>query len=246
MRSETVPFTTAMPCVQPCIAAKRCSNSATSCPSQPAPVAAAQRAEQSCFLGLAEDRPGRERPRSDGGAAEEGEHYVGSEVHGSRSRFRSVQGSRFSSRRLCPCRCSRLAPSRLGPARGSRGAGRRQYARGFVVLTPRCAPGEPRSRQRIHQLLEHAAAVAAALGAGQQVDVQVRRIRLVGLGAEIIRMVIAVMRLLHAIPAGADRLPAPGSARTGPAATRPRSGRRRRVNRERPARSRRCPDRPRG
>src|SRR5215510_8967262 len=32
IRSDTVPFTTAMPCLQPCIAAKRLSNSATSRP----------------------------------------------------------------------------------------------------------------------------------------------------------------------------------------------------------------------
>ena len=58
-------------------------------PVQPAPLAAAQRSEQPCFLGLAEDRPGRKRFRSDGRAAEEGQHYVGFR------RFTGFKGSRF-------------------------------------------------------------------------------------------------------------------------------------------------------
>lgn len=56
--------------------------------------------------------------------------------------------------------------------------------------------GRPAGAKRLHQSLEHAASVAEALRARQQVDVEVRRVLVVRRRTEIVRVVIAVMDLL--------------------------------------------------
>lgn len=56
--------------------------------------------------------------------------------------------------------------------------------------------------QGVHDLLDHAPAVAAALGAVEQIDVQVRGISRVGFRGEIVRVMIPGMDLLHPGPLG--------------------------------------------
>lgn len=52
----------------------------------------------------------------------------------------------------------------------------------------------------VHDLIEHAPAVAASLCAHQQINVQVRRVSLVWLGREVIGVVIPVINGLHPRP----------------------------------------------
>src|ERR1041385_3413570 len=54
----------------------------------------------------------------------------------------------------------------------------------------------------LHQLFHHATPVAVTLGARQQINVQMGRIVLVRFGTEIIRMMVAMMNMLDARPAG--------------------------------------------
>ena len=63
-------------------------------------------------------------------------------------------------------------------------------------------PGRSAPAQHIEDVLDHAAAVSAALRARQQIDVQVRGIHLVRLRTEVVRVVIGVVDVLDRRPVG--------------------------------------------
>src|SRR6266850_3118876 len=62
-----------------------------------------------------------------------------------------------------------------------------------------CARGAPGTKC-FHNLFEHPPTITPPLGARQQINVQMGRIMVVRVRAEVIRVVIAIMNLLHASP----------------------------------------------
>src|SRR5262245_47060944 len=160
-----------------------------------APFAATQGAEQPPFFRRTKDRPAWEEPGADRFAPEQCE-FGCHEVSGQRvTRLSRVPQAVDHINAAAGGRPDANALAEPKPQIETKGRGV-EHAHP-QVRARRTATAEPR-----HQLFEHAPAVAAALRARQQVDVQMRRIGIVRLGTEIVRVMIPFVDLLDPRPPG--------------------------------------------